>query len=57
MDVKYWLTGLTSRKFLLSVAAFITLLANEQYPEAVAVVLGFVGMEGAADVASRVRGE
>lgn len=39
----------TSRKFLLAVGAFITLIANKQYVEATAIVLGFLGVEGALD--------
>ena len=39
----------TSRKFLLSLGAFLTLVANGQYTEAVAVVVAFLAVQGAAD--------
>jgi hypothetical protein len=40
---------LTSRKFLLAVAALIVCVANANVPGAVAVVLGYIGVEGASD--------
>lgn len=48
-----FLIAVTSRKFLLAVAALATLAANKQYPEAVAVVLGYIGVEGVADYKGR----
>lgn len=51
--MKQFLQTLLSRKFLLAVAGLITLVANKQYPEAVTVVLGYLGVEGAADVVER----
>ena len=51
-----FLKSLLSRKFLLALAGLLTLVANKQYPEAVTVLLGYLGVEGAADVATRVTG-
>lgn len=45
-----FITRLSSRKFLLAAAAVLGLIAEHQYPEAVAVVLGYLGVEGYADV-------
>lgn len=42
---------LTSRKFLLAVAAFLTAVANNEIGAAVAVVIGYLGAEGATDYA------
>lgn len=44
-----FLKRLTSRKFLLAVAAFITAVANGEVVAAVSVVLGYLGVEGATD--------
>lgn len=44
---------LTSRKFLLTVGSVCILLAAERYAEAVAVIIAFIGAEGAADAVSR----
>ena len=43
------LARLTSRKFLLTVAAVTTALANHNVWAAVAAVLTYVGVEGAID--------
>lgn len=48
-----FLKSLLSRKFLLALGMSLTLIANGAYAEAVAVVLGFLGVEGAGDVVSR----
>lgn len=50
---KTFAKSLLSRKFLLTVGSCATLIANKQYTEAVAVVLGFLGVEGYADAVSR----
>jgi len=50
---KTFAKSLLSRKFLLALGSTATLIANKQYTEAVAVVLGFLGVEGYADVVSR----
>lgn len=47
------LKKLTSRKFWLAVGSFIVLIANGAYTEAVAVIISYIGVEGAADVAER----
>lgn len=44
-----------SRKFLLIVATVATLLANAQYTEAVAAVLGYVGINGAVAIKGSAR--
>lgn len=48
-----FVTRLGSRKFLLAVSAFVGFLATREYDQAVIVVLGYLGVEGAADVAAR----
>lgn len=40
---------LSSRKFLLAAGGAITFLANRQYPEAAAVLLAYLGVEGVID--------
>jgi hypothetical protein len=42
---------LTSRKFLLAVAAFLTAIANGEILAACAVAIGYIGVEGAKDYA------
>lgn len=51
--MKQFLTSLLSRKFLLALGTFLVLVANGQYTEAVAVIIGYIGVEGAADFKSR----
>lgn len=51
--MKQFLLGLLSRKFLLALGTFLVLIANGQYTEAVAIVIAYVGVEGAADFKSR----
>lgn len=51
--MKQFLTSLLSRKFLLALGTTLVLIANGAYTEAVAVILGFIGVEGAADFKSR----
>lgn len=42
--MKDFLKSLLSRKFLLALGTVIALIATEQYMEAVAVVLGYLGI-------------
>ena len=51
--MKELLKRLTSRKFLLAVAAALVFYANGQWAELVAVILGYLGVEGGADIAGR----
>lgn len=51
--MKQFLESLLSRKFLLALGTFLVLVASERYTEAVAVVIGYIGVEGAADFKSR----
>jgi hypothetical protein len=51
--MKDLLDRFTSRKFLLAAGSFAVLLANGQFGEAAAVVIAFIGLEGAADVVAR----
>lgn len=44
---------LTSRKFLLTVAACITFYLNKQYTELAITVAGYLGVEGLGDAAER----
>lgn len=55
--MKDFIKRLTSRKFLLTVAAALTLYANKQYTELAAVVLGYIGVEGYGDAQARVATE
>lgn len=47
--MKDFLKRLTSRKFLLAIAAFITAIANGEITAAVAVAIGYIGAEGYVD--------
>ena len=47
---------LSSRKFLLAVAAFLAAVANDEWGVALGVVLGYLGVEGAKD-AIEARGQ
>lgn len=51
--MKQFLKSLLSRKFLLALGTFLVFVANSQYTEAVAIALGFIGVEGAADFKAR----
>ena len=42
--MKEFLKSLLSRKFLLALGTVIVLIASEQYMEAIAVVLGYLGI-------------
>lgn len=44
---------LTSRKFLLTVAAALIFIANKQYDQLMVVVAGYLGVEGLGDAAER----
>ena len=46
---------LTSRKFLLALSAFIACVAYGNVAGAVAVVLGYLGVEGANDVTTKIK--
>jgi hypothetical protein len=46
---------LSSRKFLLAVAAAATLMANRPWLEAVAVIATYLGIEGVGDAVERHR--
>jgi len=51
--MRQFLLSLLSRKFLLAVGTSLVFIANGAYTEAVAVILGFLGVEGAADAVTR----
>lgn len=53
--MKQFLLSLLSRKFLLALGTALVFTANGAYGEAVAVVLGYIGVEGAADAVSRTK--
>lgn len=53
--MKDFLKSLLSRKFILALGTFLVFIANNQYSEALGVVLAYIGLEGAADVATRVK--
>lgn len=53
--MKAFLLSLLSRKFLLALGTALVFIANGAYTEAVAVILGFLGVEGAADTISRTK--
>jgi len=44
----------TSRKFLLALGGFATMVANKQYPEALTILLSYLGVEGAVDLRASV---
>jgi len=50
--MKEFFKSLLSRKFLLVLGTTIVLIASSQYVEAVAVVLGYLGINVASEVAS-----
>jgi hypothetical protein len=54
-NMKTFLKSLLTRKFLLALGSFITLVANGQYTEALGVVSAYILAEGAADTVSRVK--
>jgi hypothetical protein len=47
--MKAFLLKLTSRKFLLALSGFIACVATGNMPGAVAIVLAYLGVEGAID--------
>ena len=47
--------SLLSRKFLLALGTLLVFVANGAYGEALAVVLGYLGVEGAADAVTRAK--
>ncbi len=46
---------LKSRKFWITVLSFFLFILNEQYGEAAAVVMAYIGFEGGADIVSRLQ--
>ena len=50
--MKNILKSFTSRKFLLALSAFLAAIANNDIALAVSVVLGYLAVEGGADIAS-----
>lgn len=52
--MKNFLLRLTSRKFLLTLAAALILVANERWAELVVLISGYMGIEGIGDAADRV---
>lgn len=50
--MKEFFKSLLSRKFLLALGTTIALVASEQYMEAVAIVLGYLGINVANKVVS-----
>ena len=53
--MKEFLRSLFTRKFLLALGTTLVFIANGQYTEAVAVVIAYLGVEGVADTASRIK--
>lgn len=47
--------SLFSRKFGLALGAFIVFVAQKHYVEAMGIVLGYLGVEGAGDAVSRMK--
>ena len=54
--MKTFLRSLLTRKFLLTLGTALVFGANGQYDLVLYTVLGFLGVEGAADTVSRVNG-
>ena len=52
--MKDFFMRLTSRKFLLTLAAALILVANERWAELVVLISGYMGIEGIGDAADRV---
>lgn len=52
--MKNFFLRLTSRKFLLTLAAALILIANERWAELVVLISGYMGIEGIGDAADRV---
>lgn len=52
--MKDFFMRLTSRKFLLTLAAALILVANERWGELVFLISGYMGIEGIGDAAGRV---
>jgi hypothetical protein len=51
--MKEFLYSLLSRKFILALGTTLVFVANEQYDMALYTVLGYLGVEGAADLKNR----
>lgn len=48
--MKDFIKRLSSRKFLLAVAASLVFYTNKQYAELAATILAYLGVEGGADI-------
>jgi hypothetical protein len=48
---------LTSRKFLLALGGAIVCYANKDFTGLTAIVLGYLAINGATDIASTIKGE
>lgn len=48
---------MTSRKFLLTVSAALVLVANQQWPELAALILGYISVEGLGDATERFQAQ
>jgi hypothetical protein len=46
---------LTSRKFLLVLGGVIIAIANREWSVVITLILGYLGVEGAADIVSRTQ--
>jgi len=53
--MKTFLRSLLTRKFLLALGTTLVFIANGQYDLALYAVLGYLGVEGAADAVSRTQ--
>lgn len=54
--MKDFLNSLLSRKFLLTVSGAVALWSIQQYGEMVVLILGYLGVEGGADLVDRYKG-
>ena len=52
--MKQFVRSLFTRKFLLAFGSAVVFIANGQYDLALFAVLGYLGVEGVADTATRV---
>lgn len=55
--MKDFIKRLSSRKFLLAVAACLTFYANKQYTEMAATAVAYIAAEGGADTVARFQAE
>lgn len=54
-QIKLFLKSCLSRKFVITFAGVIALWSIHQYSEMVVLILGYVGVEGGADIVSRYK--